>query len=419
MKYFHHIPAVFPVSQEDIHATLAAARTMLKYSNTNPEIVFLHMPSDDIYHASYTPIIDKLAARTLDFVVLVGIGGSAMGTLAVHHALEHHLSSHTQLMCADTIDPIITPHLLAKLRTALHEGKTCFVCIISKSGTTLETNVNATLIINLFKEYHPTTYQDMIVMITDEQSPVAQFSQRHNIPCAYIPASLGGRFSVFSAVGILPLTLLGHDTHELRAGARRATEDSFTAQEHDQAARIAQFLFVAYQNHMPIHDWFIFAPHYYSLGLWNRQLIAESLGKQSPQGPVGITPTVSLGTVDLHSVAQLYLAGPAHTTTTFIMPHCKQHPEIILPTSELMSFSSKSITSVHAALYRGIIDAYDQHHKPYITLDLTCSAYDLGYIMQTQMIATVYLAQLLQVNPFDQPAITAYKQAAYRHLHHA
>jgi len=402
-----------------INQTIAQTRSTIATCATDHSspYIFASLPHDTEYHASYEHIITTALSYAPDLLVIVGIGGSLMGTAALHEALAHHRSQPIPCIYADTVDPIITPQTLASLESALRANKKCLVCIISKSGTTLETTVNAALILDLLKRYHPTTYRDMIIAITDATSSLAHFAQHHNIQCAHIPPLLGGRFSVFSAVGMIPLTVLGHDTTAFQNGAYQAFSDSMNT-PHDHAAAIAQFLFTAYQEHKTIHDWFIFAPHYRSLGLWYRQLIAESLGKRSFHQSVGITPTVSLGTEDLHSVAQLYLDGPDNETTTFIMPHCAHTFHTTIPTSELIKHMphAATVSAVHIALYEGIIDAYKTYNKSYMNVALSCSAFDIGYLMQTYMIATVYLADLFQINAFDQPAITAYKQAAYRHL---
>jgi len=382
---------------------------------------FINIVHDIRYAQSYQQIIDTLKSIHARYIVLVGIGGSAMGTLAVYHALKHHRIEHApELICFDTIDPVLTNQLLEQLQH-IFQTQSYVVCIVSKSGTTVETNVNAALVIDLLQKYDPKAYRQKVVVISDDGSPLMKWAHDTTTYFAAIPKYIGGRFSIFSAAGIIPLALLGFDVHQLILGAQTANLHTFTmtaSSHHNHTLHIAYYLAQAYESNMYIHNWFIFATRYQHMGLWYRQLLAESIGKQSPHGPVGITPTVTLGPIDLHSIAQLYLEGPINTTTNFLSVVCDYKQSMVIPPSPFTQQLHNNITlsDVHKALYHGIIQAYQQQERPYMVTTLNCAEHDIGYFMQIHMLSIVYLGILLEVNVFDQPGVALYKQAAHRYL---
>ena len=329
---------------------------------------------------------------------------------ALRGTFFNHHTPH--IYFADTIDPDYITSILQLCEKQLEQNKNIVVVVVSKSGTTTETIINAQLFIELLKKYNNDSYHDYVVTITDENSSLWNLSQECAIACLPIPKDLGGRFSVLSAVGLFPLALVGIDIDQLCQGARDMFEWCTKADESNPAARSALFLFEQYNQGKPIHDTFLFAHALEGVGKWYRQLMAESIGKNKN---VGITPTVSIGTVDLHSVAQLYLAGPNDKITTFITIKQWAH-DLTIPQDPNVEklvphVGGKSMAHVLSTIVHGVQKAYVQQNRPFATIELPAlNAYYIGQLLQLKMAEIIYLASLFEVNPFDQPQVELYKK---------
>lgn len=383
----------------------------------------LHTPFDTQTHNEVIKHAERVCALNPCMFILIGIGGSNLGTLAIHHALQGILYNDTnpscRLYCADTVDTNQLRTLLALAEQALQQQRTIIVNIVSKSGTTTETIANATLFIALLQKYYPDSWQTYTVVTTDIDSALWQFAHNNAIPTLTIPNRVGGRYSVLSPVGLFPLAVLGIDIHALCAGARDAIIHTLSK---DKAAKIpavsAAIIYENYNNGFTIHDTFVFATRLESMGKWYRQLCAESLGKEYTtdglHAYIGITPTVSVGSTDLHSVGQLYLGGPYDKFTTFIS--VIEHISLdVYPLDNLDSLvpriASTSLSHIMNAIIKGTQTAYRINQRPFIDLELSdLSAYTCGQLMQYKMLEVMYLGTLLKVNPFDQPHVELYKQ---------
>ena len=170
------------------------------------------------------------------------------------------------------------------------------------------------------------------------------------------------------------------------------------ASDENEASISAALVWSYYQQGMPIHDSFFFDSAFETVGKWYRQLMAESLGKDGK----GIMPTVSMGTVDLHSMAQLYFAGPHIRYTTFF-------PAVIDTTS------NHRMAHVQEVIFQGVQAAYAKAGLPFTTIKgLAKKEETIGALLQLKMIEIVYLGYLMQVNAFDQPQVELYKQEVRR-----
>ncbi len=353
-------------------------------------------------------------------VVLIGIGGSSLGTLAVYEALRQTCScdgNAARLLCADTIDGQLTSTLLTEIEEEWQRGGKVLSIVVSKSGTTMETLINAACCFEITKK-HSQNYAQWITIITDQDSPLWKLGQAEKFQLLEVPKNVGGRFSVFSAVGLFPLAVLGVEVEQLLAGARAAVHGEVHART---AGELAAYVYLQYERGLHMHDMFTFVPALYACGQWWRQLVGESLGKERVgREPVGITPTVSLGTNDLHSVAQLYLAGPDERFTIFIS--CEQQgADVAIPQnifSELARLEKGiSVARVHDAIFGGVCAAYEQKKRAFMTITFDAiTAHEVGYFLQLQMMSVVYLGALFEVNVFDQPQVELYKQKTRQRL---
>jgi glucose-6-phosphate isomerase len=188
---------------------------------------------------------------------------------------------------------------------------------------------------------------------------------------------------------------------------------------NNPAARSASVIFENYKKGKNIHDTFVFKPELESLAKWHRQLLGESTGKEKDLNNkivrVGIIPTVSVGTSDLHSVGQLYIGGPKNRFTSFISVseinknYCVPKNGFFYEFSQIVS--KKSADEILFSILRGVQNTYAKKHLSFIDMVLPKLSLEyIGQFMQFKMLEIMYLAKLLNINAFDQPAVEDYKK---------
>ncbi len=380
----------------------------------------LCVPADDYMLNAVESLVDKLDAAKLKVVFVIGIGGSNLGTKAIYEAMAgaRDLTNHDlpRLIFLDTTDN----SLLKAATTIIEQAQTpeeLVFLVISKSGTTTETLFNAEVVLAAFANKFGRR-ANRVVILSEDGSPLlaaAREQQMHTIP---LPPIVGGRYSVFTPVGLLPLALLGMPIRELRKGAEAQLMASLHPDIRLSAAGLSaltQYYF--FGQGIRQHDTFVFSPRLESLGKWYRQLLAESIGKTTNDErkvAVGITPTISVGSTDLHSVGQLYLGGPRDRVTTFVSiatstPPVKLTEGRVWP-DLLPVLNEKSAASVTEAILAGTKAAYNQNRLPFLEVQLDAvNLFELGAFMQFKMCEVMFLGHLLHVNPFDQPHVEQYK----------
>jgi glucose-6-phosphate isomerase len=381
---------------------------------------FAALPNAPTLLRDVQQIIEHKRALKPTALVVIGIGGSNLGTVAVHELLHGKFYNEElpdiKIYFADTVDSDHIWDIVLLVEQELEKGNDILLNVVSKSGTTVEAIANFDIFLQLLKSYR-SVYAPYIVVTTDKDSKLWQFAQEEKISCLEIPANVGGRVSVLSAVGLFPLGFIGIDIKQLLDGALTMTSASVSEKLEENGAAIGAVIMAAqYAAGIKIHDTFIFSVDGQSLGAWYRQLVGESLGKLNAAGvPVGITPTVSVGTTDLHSVGQLYLGGPADKFTTFIsFQKLISELEVVSVSAHTHSLvaglEGKTLPTIMAATLAGVKKAYEQAERPFIALPFPeKSAWYVGQFLQLKMFEVVYLAHLLEVNPFDQPHVELYK----------
>lgn len=390
----------------------------------NTPYAFINLPEDTALRQTARQLAEQKKMFKPTALVVIGIGGSNLGTMAVHEALYGRLYNQynpdIKVYFADTVDTDYIWDIVLLIEQELEKGNNVIINVISKSGSTTETVANFEIFVELLQRYDPINYRNYIVVTTDEYSPLWHLAQEKQLTCLIIPQHVGGRYSVLSAVGLFPLALLDVDIEVLHAGAQSIMPMALDVDIlRNYAAISATILALRYADGFTIHDTFLFSVDLEGLGKWYRQLLAESIGKEytrdHEQKFVGITPTVSIGSTDLHSVAQLYLGGPYNTFTTFvsvahnksklIVPHMPECEKLVA------KIQGKSLPAIMDAILQGVQQAYYQHKRPYVSLVLPeKNAYAIGQFLQFKMMETVYLGWLLEVNPFDQPQVELYKK---------
>lgn len=385
----------------------------------------INLPGDAVLLEQVRAIVSQKVTDGLRYSIVVGIGGSNLGTKAVYDALfgardALEPTRFPKMLFAETTDPewlVAVSHLLETLSSP----DEVLVTVISKSGGTTETLANFEVIMQTLRTKFGAV-DERVVAITDEGSKLWDAAGAKNIARLAISAPVGGRYSVLSAVGLLPLASVGIDIEQLRRGANDMLDR--TLGEDNVAARSATVLAESHKQGSTINDNFFFHPELESIGKWYRQLMGESVGKeQSLQGEIvhaGITPTVSLGSTDLHSVGQLYLGGPKDKLTTFVsaqkvasvhVPSERTFPELI------PMITGKSAEAIMTAILEGVQIAYQKAGLPFMEVVLdNVDEYSLGAYLQFKMVEMMYLGQLLDVNSFDQPNVESYKVETKRLL---
>jgi glucose-6-phosphate isomerase len=379
----------------------------------------LNLPLDHDLVEEVERLAHALITPDLRYVFVIGIGGSNLGTKAIYDALYSARDvvphSKTKLLFVDSNDTAMLTADRDLIWTCTHATE-CLLVSISKSGGTTETLANTEILLGVFREKWKVDTSRLVV-IADADSPYGVAARAKGVATLTLPSMVGGRFSVLSAVGLFPLALLGLPIQELHAGAANIRLACLHPDiSENPAAQSALVLALSYEQGKIIHDTFVFQSSLESLGRWYRQLLGESIGKtQSSGDAVGITPTVSVGSTDLHSVGQLYLGGPLDKVTTFVhstfgseLPKVPQERRVF---PELVSMIAGQPTDkIMSAIIAGTKAAYAERGIPTMEIELEgISLFELGAFMQFKMIEVMYLGNLLKVNAFDQPAVELYK----------
>jgi glucose-6-phosphate isomerase len=365
-------------------------------------------------------VVHEKVTPALRYSIVVGIGGSNLGTKAVYDALLGYgdlmePERFPKMLFAETTDSEWLTKVTKLLKT-LSSPEEVLISLISKSGGTTETVANYEIIMQALGEKF-TDLGKRVVVITDEGSKLWDAAESKGLAHLAIPATVGGRYSVLSAVGLVPLLSVGIDVERLRQGARELLDQCFAGQNVSMQSAAVLALQRERGHHININDNFFFHPELESVGKWYRQLMGESVGKEkSLDGQTvhaGITPTVSLGSTDLHSVGQLYLGGPQDKLTTFVS--APPRDAIAVPSDRVLAelvpmVSGKSAGEVMTAILDGVKIAYQKASLPFMEVVLDgIDEFSIGAFLQFKMLEMMYLGQLLNVNSFDQPNVESYK----------
>lgn len=341
-------------------------------------------------------------------MVVIGIGGMSLGTRAIYDAL----GSKAKILFADTTDPTLLTKILDALKHEIKNPNELILNIASKSGATTETLANTEIILaKLGRRYHKS-----VAVTTEQDLALWMAAKKQGFKLLSIPKAVEGRYSVLSNVGIFPLAAAGIDVAALRRGAMHITKLCLLDDpQKNPALASAAILYHHYKAGKKINVGFYFHPELESLGKWYAQLVAESLGKNGQ----GFTPQVAIGSTDLHSLAQLYLDGPADKVTTFISTAASPR-EPRVPSRTLLGgqhLAGKSAAEIMAAILKGTKRAYAKKKLPFMEVVLPrLNAESLGEFMQFKMMETIFLGKLMGVNAFDQPAVELYKKETKRIL---
>lgn len=400
-------------------AKLSAAQAAVEEDIAAGKLQFALLPYQD---ETVLVAIEHLARRFREkfrTFVVVGIGGSDLGTRAVHRALNHQfynlVSDRRLFFVGDTTDPVALEEVIGLL-----DWKETGIVVVSKSGETIEVMSSFLILRQKLKQaVGDHVYAHHIAAITDpEQGTLREIVTAEGYAALPHPP-VGGRFSVLSAVGLFPLALAGLPIRELLSGAATMLESG-----RGDALAYAGYQFAAYEHGQHIQ---VFMPYTYALrelGFWFRQLWAESLGKalntEGQEVHVGPTPVAAIGPTDQHSQVQLYREGPDDKTFTFLTvaeTHNLTIPEDIPEAESVQYLKGLSLNKVLHAEQQGTDQALREANKPTCTIAMDkLDAEHLGGLIMFFELATAYMGRLLNVNTYDQPGVQRGKEIAHHLL---
>lgn len=383
------------------------------------------------YHGENVNNIKSFATKVktdYEAFVVLGIGGSALGPIALQTALNPpHYNLLTKkerngcpkLFVADNIDPAGFEGILR----VVDPEKTMFN-VISKSGGTAETMSQFIIVRDILKKRLGKNYKDHMVATTDpEKGILRKIATDEGLETFPIPANVGGRFSVFSSVGLLPAAVVGIDIEELLAGAAYMNELCMTSDLFQNPAYLnAALQFLADKKGKPMSVMMPYADSLKDIADWYRQLWAESLGKKvSLDGKtvhVGPTPIKALGATDQHSQMQLYIEGPFDKVVTLIgvkdFGAEAKIPKAYKEIGELGYLGGHSLKELIQAEMLASEMALTHNHRMNCTITLhEVNAFTIGQLLQMLMIQTAFAGGLYSIDPFDQPGVEQGKQYAY------
>lgn len=381
----------------------------------------INLPTDEAIVEQIQAMKAKKVTPELKYFIDIGIGGSNLGTKAIYDALVGYYDllqpgRFPKMIFLDTNDEEVLAKTVKLIQT-LSNKEEVLVNAISKSGGTTETIANLEIVLEALKTKFGAVY-DRFVITTEDGSKFYNAAKEKGIDTLSLPKQVGGRYSVLSNVGMFPLLCCGFSIADLRYGAMAMREKCLNSNLlENPAALSATILYLQSKQNKNINDNFFFLPQLESIGKWYRQLMGESVGKEHDvDGKVvhaGITPTVSIGSTDLHSVGQLYLGGPKDKTTTFIWGENNKHEAVLPKTLEfplVQSIAGKNTHAIMRAICEGVKAAYRNQQLPFMEVVLdTVNEKSLGELLQFKMIEMMCLGKLMRVNPFDQPHVELYK----------
>lgn len=369
----------------------------LNSESESGEIGYYDLPNfgDEIIKETEEFFKDKI----YDNIVLVGIGGSSVGVRAILRALRAK-KMRARLRILDNIDGF----RFDTITQSIEFDKTIFI-ISSKSGTTVET-------ISIFKAildfYKPSDISKNFIFITDNGSKLEKFANQNNAKVFNIPKNVGGRFSILSAIGLVPMVALGLDAKALLQGGAQCKADFFDEKDDTLLQKAYHY---ATHKYAKINVLFSYCDRLAGLNDWYVQLWAESLGKKLGHTRFGLTPIGLVGSKDQHSFLQLIIDGTRDKTVSFIkilnQNSEKKVPNLSLENLDDLDFANGICMSeiinlqcdatMHALINEGIsvdlIEVSELNER------------NLGYLFYYFELLTSAVGIMFGVNTYDQPGV--------------
>jgi len=418
------------LSESDLAAMAAPAKDALGRTlarRASGEVGFLDLPDDRAVARACMDFARELDPQ-IDTMVVLGIGGSSLGPRALYSALGRPFDPlrprapgmPRRLFFPDNVDPATFGALLELLppeRTLWN--------VVTKSGGTAETAAQMLVVADrLDRTLGAERARHHIVATTDPEKGILRKTARARGWRTFdVPANIGGRFSVLTAVGLLPAAIAGLDVTGLLDGARRMRDLALSPELRENPALLLASLL---HHHHAVHArpmvvMMSYLDALYDTADWFRQLWAESLGKERPDGVrVGPTPIAARGATDQHSQLQLYAEGPDDKSYLFLSA-AERGAEIAIPASDLARsapdyayLAGRGMGELLDAELAGTIGSLRKSRRPTGRLVLARpTAGALGELIMLLEAATAFAGPLYGVDPYDQPGVEDAKRRAY------
>jgi glucose-6-phosphate isomerase len=350
-------------------------------------------------------IKDYAKTITKKHIIVLGIGGSSLGSRAIYEFLLPSNDYNKDLLFLETIDPLKINHCLKKID--LNDAQ--FV-VISKSGNTVET-LSIFKYLNSLMEINNTN----CTIISESSSKLTKFANDNNIKTFDLAENVGGRFSVFSVVGLVPLAMVGVDIDNLLNGCKRVSDSFFNQEDYYKPIiRKARFL-VENKNKFNINVVFSYSSTLESFNKWYVQLWAESLGKVNINGTrQALTPISLIGPVDQHSFLQLIMDGVRDKTVTFIKIDDLKDGTMI-PQDASNKFNDLAWGCAEGRSFNDLLNMQadatiqsveEQEDIPCDVISIrTVDEYNIAKIMFSYQLLVSVIGSFLQINTYDQPGV--------------
>ena len=348
-----------------------------------------------------------------DVLLVAGIGGSYLGARAVVEAVKGLYHNDTEdglkiYFCGNTISPTYLNDIIK-----VTKGKRFSINVISKSGTTTETAL-AFRVLRKLLEYSvgPEEANKRIYATTDRaKGTLKQLADAQGWPTFVVPDDVGGRYSVLTAVGLLPIACAGIDIDALMKGAADAREAYSVCSKDNDAYRYAMTRNILYRKGKVVETLAAFEPDFTMMNEWYKQLFGESEGKDQK----GLMPTSCIFSTDLHSMGQFLQDGNRTMFETYVDIKNTREDFYIEPLEGnfdgLNFLADQNMSVVNRKAMEGTILAHNDGGVPIGVIEVdSLDAYNVGYLIYFFWKACAVSGYLLSVNPFDQPGVESYKK---------
>ena len=348
-----------------------------------------------------------------DVLLVAGIGGSYLGARAVVEAVKGLYHNDTEdglkiYFCGNTISPTYLNDIIKVTR-----GKRFSINVISKSGTTTETALAFRVLRKLLEDsVGPEEANKRIYATTDRaKGTLKQLADAQGWPTFVVPDDVGGRYSVLTAVGLLPIACAGIDIDALMKGAADAREAYSVCSKDNDAYRYAMTRSILYRKGKVVETLAAFEPDFTMMNEWYKQLFGESEGKDQK----GLMPTSCIFSTDLHSMGQFLQDGSRTMFETYVDIKNTREDFYIEPLEGnfdgLNFLADQNMSVVNRKAMEGTILAHNDGGVPIGVIEVdSLDAYNVGYLIYFFWKACAVSGYLLSVNPFDQPGVESYKK---------
>ncbi len=415
---------------DSIHDALLAAHRAVLGQIEAGRLGYAALPGKSEYADQVKALVAKYRSRKITDLVVLGIGGSALGNIALQAALNdatYNLQSDRKrggprLFVLDNVDPALVGDVMKFLGRRLN---TTLFNVISKSGETAETASQFMIVREMLRKKLGEGFAQHIVATTDMlKGTLHEIAKRDGYDMLPVPDDVGGRFSVLTPVGLFSAAMCGIDIDALLAGAGAMKQRTEIHQWYENPACVlaaVNYIMMTAKG-KPMHVMMPYSNRLYLLADWYRQLWAESLGKRlSRDGRevfAGPTPIKALGTTDQHSQVQLYREGPNDKLVIFLEvdkhPREVRVPNVFGEVPGLAYLAKARLSKLLEAEKKATEYALAVSQRPTLTIRFNnITPQSVGEFIYLYEFTTSLMGELLNINAYDQPAVELGKQATF------